>query len=238
MSDEARMDRVDVADPEGAHAHSASHAPLPSSPDEAADVATRAWLQRTLLNEHTGVLLTLGYLALITIGILHESFVFLLFRVNILQYADPSDFVLAPVRDPLVTLATVAPLAAAWLYVRFMTRTADKLAAKRKKPKPIRKTPPWAWALMTVLWIVAVSLNYSRYVATEIREGRGSLVRVSFVANPTPPDTSPTYLIGATGRAVFLYRLTAGHPDEARTEIVPLNNVARMTIVRPTKTTK
>lgn|GEM_PF-6213179 len=146
MNGEDRMDRVDVADPEGAHAHGASHAPLPSSPDEAADAATRAWLQRTLLNEHTSVLLTLGYLALITSGILHESMMFLYFRVNILQYADPSDFVLAPLRDPLVIVATIAPVVGAWLYVRFMTQAAEKIAAKRKQPKKIRKTPPWTWA--------------------------------------------------------------------------------------------
>jgi hypothetical protein len=233
VSDEARTGHVDVAEPDGVRASSESHASLPSSPHEAADVATRAWLQRTLLNEHTGVVLTLGYLALITIGILHESWVFVYFRVNILQYADPSDFVLAPLRDPLVIGATVAPLAGAWLYVRVMTRAADKLAAKRKQPKKISKTPPWAWALMTVLWVVAVSLNYSGYVAKEIREGRGSLVKVTFVSNPAPADTSPTYLIGATGRAVFLYRL-----PEKRTEIVPFNNIARMTIVRPPKTAK
>ena len=227
MSGDAHMGGVDVAEPDGAHAGSASHAPLPSSPHDAADVATRAWLRRTLLNEHTGVMLTLGYLALIAIGILHESWVFVYFRVNILQFADPSDFVLAPLRDPLVIAATVAPLAGAWLYVRFMTQAAAKIAAKRKQPPKRSKTPPWAWALMTVLWVVAVSLNYSGYVATEIREGRGSLVKVTFVSNPAPSDTSPTYLIGATGRAVFLYRL-----PEKRTEIVPLNNIARMTVVR------
>jgi hypothetical protein len=233
MSDGAQVSRTDATNPDDVRIGASRSTPALPEPGQAADVATRAWLQRTLLNEHTGVMLTLGYLALITIGILHESFVFLLFRVNILQYADPSDFVLAPLRDPLVIAATVAPLAAAWLYIRFMTQAAAKIAAMRKQPRKVSKTPPWAWALMTVLWIVAVSLYYSDYVAREIRDGRGSLVKVTFVANPTPPDTSPTYLIGVTGRAVFLYRL----PEE-RTEIVPLNNVARMTIVKPPKKAK
>ncbi len=238
MIHEDAVSQPSQSDTLDARSNSVMHLTPTSASVTDTDTETRVWLQRTLLHEQTGVVLTLGYLALIAIGILHESSVFLYFRINILQYADPSDFVLAPVRDPLVILATVAPIGAAWLYVRFMTRAAKKIAEKRGKPMPTQKTRPWQWALMTVIWVVAVSLYYSRHVANEIREGRGSLVKVTFVANPTPPDTAPTYLIGATGRAVFLYRLPQGHTEDARTEIVPLNNIARMMIMRAPKTSK
>jgi hypothetical protein len=49
---------------------------------------------------------------------------------------------------------------------------------------------------------------------------------VQYVSDPTAGDTSATYLIGATGRAVFLYR-----PSLKRAEVVPLGNVARLTMV-------
>lgn len=175
--------------------------------------------------EHAGVMLTLGYIGLIMIGLLHESWVLLFFRVNILQYADPSDFVLAPARDPLLTVATIVPVIGGALYARAGMRLSAKLKARKSRWASNTQTPPWAWVAMTLLWVVAVSMYYSRYVAREIKAGHGRAVRVSYVVPPAVADTNTTYLVATTGRALFLYRLA-----DRTTEIVPLSNVSRIVI--------
>ena len=180
--------------------------------------------------EHAGVMLTVGYLLLVLIGLLHESWVLLSFRVNILQYADPSDFVLAPARDPLLIVATIVPIGAGWMYYRATMRLSAKFKVTKSWWGSDRKTPTWVWVLMTVLWTVAISLYYSRYVADKIKAGKGRAVQVSYVVQPVVADTSTTYLVATTGRALFLYRLVG-----ERTEIVPWNNVARMVVTRRAK---
>lgn len=177
--------------------------------------------------EHIGVMLTIGYLLLIVVGLLHESWLMLLFRVNILQYADPSDFVLAPARDPLLIVATIVPVIGGWLYYRASVRLSERLKSRWVSTS---NTPPWAWGLMTVFWVVAVSMYYSRYVARDIKTGHGRAVKVTYVVPTAVVDTNTTYLIAATGRALFLYRLA-----DQTTEIVPLSNVARIVVTPRTK---
>ncbi len=185
---------------------------------------------RWLISEHTGIVLTLGYLVLIAIGMLHEAFVYLWFKLNILEFADPSDFVLAPLRDPLVMVATIVPMVLAWFYIRGATAVSKRLPKNRLTMlKVSNRTTAGAWSLMTLLWVVAFSLRYSQYKAKQIKAGDASHVSVQYVADPTAGDTSATYLIGATGRAVFLYR-----PSLKRAEVVPLSNVSRLTVLPQT----
>lgn len=40
----------------------------------------------------------------------HRALVFLMFRINVFDYAEPSDFLLAALRDPLIILVCIAPI--------------------------------------------------------------------------------------------------------------------------------
>ena len=59
----------------------------------------RPWVVR-LLARHRGALLTGLYLALTSIGVIYDFFYFLRFRVDILDYAQAGDFLVAALRAP------------------------------------------------------------------------------------------------------------------------------------------
>ena len=40
----------------------------------------------------------------------HRALVFLMFRINVFDYAESSDFLLAALRDPLIILVCIAPI--------------------------------------------------------------------------------------------------------------------------------
>jgi len=61
-------------------------------------------------------MLTLGYLFLTALGMFHRALVFLMFRINVFDYAEPSDFLLAALRDPLIILVCIAPIPLLGIY--------------------------------------------------------------------------------------------------------------------------
>jgi hypothetical protein len=64
----------------------------------------------------------------------YEWWLFLFFKINILTYAETSDFLLAAVRSPLVILLCLLPLLLVWVLVR-----ADQW---RQRPAPAAYRPP------------------------------------------------------------------------------------------------
>lgn len=185
--------------------------------------------------DHIGTWLTLAYLALIVIGIFHEGILLARFRINVLDYAEPSDFLLAPIRDPLVILATVVPIVAIHYYIRGVEIYSRRLRAKRvARGLPLRwwhgdpeKTDKnWAALLILILvWVVASGLHYERWAASRLREGHGTRVRVELTTGEVEGGNaaSPVLLLGSTSRFFFLYRLT-----ERQTVIVPSESVLRI----------
>ncbi|MBC7805492.1 MAG: hypothetical protein H7145_05010 [Akkermansiaceae bacterium] len=80
----------------------------PNAPISAADLvrpAQSALLE--LLRREPALGFTLAYLFLAAVGITYDFWFFLFFGVNVLNYADFSDFLLAAVREPLVMAFTV-----------------------------------------------------------------------------------------------------------------------------------
>lgn len=102
-----------------------SHAMLPPP-----DSGWRHWLR----TENLGLGLTLGYLFLTALGMFHRALVFLLFRINILDYAEPSDFLLAALRDPLITIACDVPIP------RSLCTSREPTGCKSDRRKPIGST--------------------------------------------------------------------------------------------------
>lgn len=190
----------------------------------------RPWLR----SENVGLLLTLGYLFLTALGMFHRALVFLMFRINIFDYAEPSDFLLAALRDPLIILVCIAPIPLLAAYFK----VANSLA-RRTKSKWLRGTDKQRaltqryqrpiYAFTAVLWALAASLHYASSVARDLRAGTGRRVQVELIAGaPTPPvDTMPQLLLGTTQKFVFLYDA----PKQV-TSVIPIGNIARLRIDR------
>ncbi len=192
--------------------------------------------RRRLSSDRLGLYLTLGYLVLTALGMLHRFIVFLIFRINIFDYAEPSDFLLSAFRDPLIILACVAPVPLLWLY----TRGAMRLQAKAR-PGSLwygsDKRRAWAdrnrirlYIASLAIWALAASMHYALLVANRLMDGNGRRVRLTYVMPPAAAasDTTTPLLLGTTQKFVFLF-----YPERRVTRIVPVDNVALIEVDRP-----
>ena len=183
---------------------------------------------------HEGVALTVGYLLLATIGMVHLAAFFAEFRLNVLAFADVSDFLLAPVRDPLVVLVSILPVPVFLLGGKLSRATgAWWRRTRRTVPDPEREARDRRLnrilgPIAFVLWVLAFNLRYVDWATDRIKAGHGKQV-VATMADGVPvaiaPDTTVTLLPG-TARYAFFYRagrreLVAVPIDQLRSIVVP-----------------
>ena len=185
---------------------------------------------------HEGIAFTLAYLGLATIGMVHLAGFYAEFHVNVLEFADVSDFLLAPVRDPLVVLVSIAPLA-----VFAVLNALNRLAARgwhrlrNSRPDPAKvareqRLNRILWPMAFVLWVLAFNLRYVDLTTDRIKAGRGKQVVAMDMEGKslaTPPDSTITLLPG-TARYAFFYR--AGRDQLV---IVPIENLRSITAATP-----
>ena len=205
----------------------------PAAPaDETAPPAlfSRHW-RRWLETEHLALAITLAYLFLAAVGMLHRGFVLLYFRINLLDDAEPSDLLLAALRDPLIVLVCIAPIplvalyfrGATWLRNRFPNSFWTTGGARGREFQ--RKHRDKLYVATMILWALAFSLQYAGKVARDLRAGTGRRVQVDLVTGSVRAagDTLWPLLLGTTQKYVFLY-------DNVRqlTTVVPVDNVAQI----------
>jgi hypothetical protein len=152
----------------------------------------------------------------------------------VFDYAEPSDFLLAALRDPLIILVCVAPIPLVALYYRgaawIQRRSKSKWLTGTEKQQAIsRRYRRQLYALTAFLWALAASLHYASSVARDLRAGTGRRVHVELVsgAQTLPVDTMPQLLLGTTQKFLFLY-------DASRqvTSVIPISNIARLRVDR------
>lgn len=190
--------------------------------------ARAAWTG--LVREHPGLLLTAGYLILTIIGLLFELRFFEFFQVNILEYVETSDFLLAALRTPLVIVLSILPLFIVWLLIRsnvWLRRRFPRYGSwdRRMEQKYFGRsaTRRIIWGFFIVMYADLFTRLYADRLADRVKAGHGREVRVELTSGA--PFPSRTLLLGTTSKFVFLYL-----PDAKRTHIVPIDNVSRLVV--------
>ncbi|MEO8623147.1 MAG: hypothetical protein ABI625_18875 [bacterium] len=203
----------------------------PLTPPVMTESVWRHWLR----TENLGLGLTLGYLFLTALGMLHRALVFVSFRINVFDYAEPSDFLLAALRDPLIILVCLAPIPAVAVYFRMSyafqrrsTKTNWLYGGEARRALAQRYRRP-LYLLTAGLWALAASLHYANSVSQDLRAGKGRRVQVDLIASPStsPADTTPQLLLGTTQKYLFLYDAT-----KQVTSVIPVSNISRLRIDR------
>lgn len=185
------------------------------------------------MDEHPGLLLTGGYLVLTLVGLIYEFWLFLTFRINIVEWAETSDFLLGAVRTPLVIIVSLLPLPLAfaverfgkWLRVRFPRYGAYQ--AKQRERLGIKAHHRlWWFAGFVFIYAVLFTQLFAFRVSRQIRTGKGKIVRVW----PTGGGDGAMIqgaLIGTTSKYLFLWDST-----RAATRIIPVENISQVLIAR------
>lgn len=199
-----------------------------------------------LLRKDPALSFTFGYLFLTTVGIAYECWFFHYFGVNVLEYADFSDFLLAAVREPVVILLSVVSAAVILTLQEINYRARLRFPGYDRLNRRLNRNP-WTrtgfanLSLSPRVMIIATILVYfggvftplyAVYRVDRIKAGHTRPVTVrlsdSGGAGANQPGTRTLPIIGTTSRFVFLYDAKA-----RQTRIIPVDNIAEITVMRP-----
>jgi hypothetical protein len=192
------------------------------------------WLHasQSLLGRHPALTVTLGYLFLTAVGMAYEALFFSHFDIQIFDFADPADFLLAAARKPLLLVFTAVSVV---LIVR-LSRKHQKWIKKYpryaalshwlKSKKWWRGAEPVCCIGIVVGYFVMLTATYADGSASRIIRGnKGRRVSIELISETSTGHPAASYiLLGTTSRYLLLF-----NPANKGTEILPLNNVARLT---------
>ena len=189
----------------------------------------RPWVVR-VLERHPGALLTGLYLALTAIGIAYDFLYFARFRVNILDYAETGDFLVAALRSPLAIIYSVLPALVIWLVAllrRWVRRVSPRYDAYAAHYERKWKTGPLYWDVMNTLLVVMYAFVFTAFYAKGVARAAKRLdapkVRVEVAAGASGPTSQVATMVGTTGKFLFLY-----FPERDSTHVVPFDNVLQV----------
>ena len=182
------------------------------------------------LRDHPTLLLTLVYLGLTFVGMIHDLWFYFYFRINILDFSETSDFLLAAIRNPLVIILSMLPVAIL-LGFRKLRETAIRKSQwydnYQKKYIHTRwnsvffRTMIYGW--FVVVYAVVFTQLYAQREANRIKKGNGR--RVSFIRNDGIKTDDNPILLGTTAKFLFFYS-----PGTRTTEIVPIDATTALTV--------
>ena len=187
---------------------------------------------KRLVVEHPAALLSGAYLAVTIIGMLSSFTLFQRFGVNIFQFSQTSDFLIAAVRYPIASFSILLAAPFTWLVLWsdqwFWDRS--KLYRVVSLGGRFRKFShhPVAQLLFFVLYAWVAAGVSARRNASAVRDGRGTAVTVELQSAAADgirdAGAFSAHLLGATSAYVFLYDV-----EGREVSAIPLENLARLT---------
>jgi len=179
-----------------------------------------------LVREHPGLLLTAGYLLLTAVGLGYELWFFMYFGINILEYVETSDFLLAALRTPLVVVLAVLPVLLVWLLVRgnqWLHRRFPRYASFDNRWQLKSTARSGMWVVLILIYANFFIQKYAERATERIKAGQGREVQVELTSGTPLP--SRALLLGTTSKFVFLYL-----PAEKKTHVIPIESLARLVV--------
>ncbi|MEQ1855013.1 MAG: hypothetical protein ABL963_01005 [Longimicrobiales bacterium] len=181
--------------------------------------------------EHLGLVLTLGYLGVTSVGMVSAWALYARFDVNIFHFAQIGDFLLAATAWPLASLSAVLAIAAVAVVAR-IDRYSDRyrwyrmLYLDSDRVRRVMRSRS-AWVLYTVLYLWLAADLHADWYEGRLRSGSGSAVTVQLQSGTYHGrDASAPFaatFVGATTAYVFLYDRPTGEVT-----VVPVENVASL----------
>jgi hypothetical protein len=172
--------------------------------------------------DHPTLLLTLVYLALTFVGMIHDLWFYFYFRINILDFSETSDFLLAAIRNPLVIVLSILPIA---ILLGFQKMRETAIKKSEWYGKHHRKYLHTRWnsvffrlfiyGWFVVVYAIVFTQLYAQREASRIKKGNGR--RVSYIRNDGIRTDDNPILLGTTAKFLFFYS-----PTTKTTEIVPI----------------
>ena len=179
---------------------------------------------RLVLREHPTMLLTFCYFIITIIGVLYSYFFYKEFDINIIKFADLSDFLLASILEPKSILIFISLIITTsllyWIdkilrrkYKRYGNFVDNKLKAKY--------TDPIGYFIILVFYTTFLVQHLAVRNASQVKTGNSDdfLVRI---ADPGDHQVEKTLaLLGSSSRYLYFY-----NNKNIETQVIPVENVS------------
>jgi hypothetical protein len=169
-----------------------------------------------LFKEHPALIVSAMYVAASVVGMFYSWAYLRQFGINVFNYAQISDFLLASLKEPftwgLVFIAVALVLIDNASSRRFEHKTTSKWLAWYGSPK-YRFMNNFVAILVVLLFLY----SYAFAQARDTRDGDGKVVDVMFADSGA---ATTALLLGTTGQFVLLY-----DEDTERVDIHPIENI-------------
>jgi len=191
----------------------------------------RSWFA-SVVSDNPPLAVSAMYVLVSVTGLAYSWRLSAMFDLNVLYYADITDFLMASIRRPVSILLFIGSLLLMYSTARFDIWLRGKWAAYNRiyPSKRVDKVlfSPWVLGLVVVLVAGVYVSRFAEKEAGAIMAGGGSRVRVSLVNAAEPPQEAglpedPCILIDTTTRYVILYDLA-----RKNVRIVPCENIAQI----------
>ena len=196
-----------------------------------------------LLHQNPGLGITLTYMAISLIGLMFSWSLFSEFNVNIFNFTEVSDFLLAALREPMTFVLAGSALLVTrllhWLGMIEVRHWATKNPKGKfakfyvRSSKAMNRHPITQVVIFVLYSYLFISL-YGGWKAGEIKAGEGQVIHVQ-LTEPVADNRDENQagndvviegiLLGATNKYLFLY-----DPESGITSAMPEENIVRVII--------
>ena len=169
-----------------------------------------------IFREHPALLVSAFYVAASVIGMFYAWAYLREFGINVFNYSQISDFLLASLKEPFTWVLVVLAVSAVLL---------DNASSRRVERKGTKKWLRWYASpryrfinnFAAIYIVLAFIFLYATFQAKDTKAGEGKVVDVVFAESE---EVRTSMLLGTTGQFVFLYE-----PLTERVDIHPIESI-------------
>lgn len=181
---------------------------------------------KQIFRDHPTMLLTFCYFIITIIGVFYSYFFYKEFGINIIKFADLSDFLLASILEPKSVGIFISLILVTGFFYWFdliLRKKYQGYGAFVEKKFKSKYTDPIGYALILIIYTIILVQHIAIRNAVEIKSGNSDefLVRIS---DPGDHQVEKTLsLLGSSSRYVYLF-----DSENAESQVIPVENVSFM----------
>jgi hypothetical protein len=186
------------------------------------------------LQKDISLSLSLSYIAMIAIGMIFNTLFYRCFHLNIIEYSDISDFLLAPFRDPFILVFTIGTCIFIYLAMQYDEWVEQKYPTFYKwmhfgmSVKFIRE---WYHSkngtiMIALIYIFIAADIYGKLKYKSILNGENNHIHITLKDNKLEAIDTLLF-IGKTNGYIFIF-----NKNKKSTLVVPMNDVLRVELMK------
>ncbi len=184
-----------------------------------------------LLRDNPGLSLTLGYIAASLVGLLFSWSLLRRFGLNILDYTEVTDFLIAALREPLTFVVAGSAIPVVYLLRWLSGKERDYWLRNPPKTRVMQRycslsdqayRDPLAEVFILVAYAFLFISLYSDWKVEQVQAGHGQRVDIE-IGWEDEAERMSRILVGGTTRFLFVYDV-----EGQRMEAIPHESVLRV----------